>query len=203
MKLKCEGNVIYNEWTLKCQCKANPEFDCKAELQRLASVMEQGLQNWRQEVKRARDTYYALNYYTNAQLLVLRENLSKQPCPVTVLDLLQSISPSVTGRDVSCCLQNDMSINDGLNDSGHGSVDFDHPVVERKKGYGYDIYHGNNIQIINILDIRFTISVRQEKSLYLTLQKLGDVLQSLCLRLPGYIVDGLVYINILHTIYYT
>eukprot|EP00731_Ephydatia_muelleri_P007093 Em0003g1341a len=141
MELKHEGNVAYNEWTLECQCKANPDFDCRADLQRLATIMEQKLQQWRQELKRARDTYYALNYYTNAQLLVLRENLIKQPCPVTVLELLQSISPRVTRKDVCYCLRDDCQY-------------------------------------------RFTISVHQEMSPPVTLEKLGKILQSLCLRLP-------------------
>ena len=140
MKLNHEGNATYSEWTLKCQCKASPDFDCKGELQRLACVMEQGLQDWRQELKRARDTYYALNYYTNAQLLVLRENLTKLPCPTTVLDLLRSISPRVTGDDVCNCLQEDISECDGLSDSGHGSLDFDQPVMTRRKEYVYDIH---------------------------------------------------------------
>lgn len=75
-------------------------------LQRHAVSMECELENWKKEVKAAREKYYDLNYYTTLQLLTLRKVLgdvqkkSAQFCTHSVLALLQSISTEVSSTCV-------------------------------------------------------------------------------------------------------
>ncbi len=76
------------------------------ELQQLAKEMEDELEVWKKSVEESRDRLYDLNYYTNLQLLTLREQLGKLKDPElstvdpTALSLLQSVSPNITVPEV-------------------------------------------------------------------------------------------------------
>ena len=75
-------------------------------LQQLAKKMEEELQMWEDEVRKARKEFYELNYFTTLQLLTLRQELGKlktseQPYFYAhinpyVLTLLESISTEIT-----------------------------------------------------------------------------------------------------------
>ena len=98
------GNVKYIGCSLQFDCQTHLVGD----LQQQAREMEDELERWNDEVTKARDEFYELNYYTTRQLLVLRSQLGKMKTsePVTplqqaqVMALLQSISSVVTPRDV-------------------------------------------------------------------------------------------------------
>ena len=96
--LKAEGNISYDGWNLTCSCNA----DSVEELNQQARIMEDDLKHWRQDLKEAREAYYELNYYTNAQLLVLREKLAEEwtSNSPTLLMLLQSISPDIKSHQI-------------------------------------------------------------------------------------------------------
>ena len=95
--LKREGNISYDGWSVTCSCTVG----LIDELNEQAKIMEKDLQCWRLELKKARETYYQMNYYTNAQLLILREQLAQeQTLSDRLLMLLQSISPMVTEYDI-------------------------------------------------------------------------------------------------------
>ncbi len=99
--LQQAGNIKYTGWVLQLQCKVNMVPD----LQSLAKEMELELCEWIDSVKRARDEFYELNYFTTKQLLILRKELGRfkrnpdpDVChqrPTTVLALLHSISPAI------------------------------------------------------------------------------------------------------------
>ena len=96
----------YTGWTLNFHCAV----DMVETLQQQAKDMEEELQTWEEEVRRARKEYYELNYYTTLQLLTLRQELGKlkiseQPRAHTqinpqVLALLESISTEITSPRV-------------------------------------------------------------------------------------------------------
>ena len=64
--------------------------------------MEEELCNWKNSVKKARRTFYELNYYTTLQLLILREQLCKkdgmriESISTVIFALLQNISLNIT-----------------------------------------------------------------------------------------------------------
>ena len=72
MDLKREGNISYDGWSVTCSCKVGLVDESIEQ----AKSMEKDLQCWRLELKKAREMYYQMNYYTNAQLLILREQLA-------------------------------------------------------------------------------------------------------------------------------
>ena len=98
------GNVKYIGCSLQFDCQTHLMGD----LQQQAREMEDEWERWNDEVTKARDQFYELNYYTTRQLLVLRSQLGKVKTsePVTplqqsqVMALLQSISSEVTPGDV-------------------------------------------------------------------------------------------------------
>ena len=94
------------------------EFHCQPhlvkDLQVYAKKMEAELEEWKEEVRNARNEFYELNYYTTHQLLVLRSELGKLKAPVPalyhtaqVMALLQSISCDITPNDVETVVANE------------------------------------------------------------------------------------------------
>lgn len=106
VELQRAGNVSYNGWNLTCSCKTG----CVEDLKELAKQMEMDLQSWKKELMSMRDTYYELNYYTNAQLLVIRKEMANEKYSSSLLLLLQSISTKITEHHlkmaVRSCLEN-------------------------------------------------------------------------------------------------
>ena len=108
--LQQAGNVKYTGWTLSFYC----EIDSFSELQSLAREMETELQDWKEEVKKAREEFYELNNYRTLQLLSLRSELGKlkrlnSHHPViesTVQALLHSISPEIATSSIIVAVQN-------------------------------------------------------------------------------------------------
>ena len=97
------GNVKYIGWKLEFYYQQNLVED----LQETARKMEEELEIWKEEVRKARNEFQELNNYTTCQLLVLRSELGKVKACVSapyqkaqVMALLQSISLDVTPSDV-------------------------------------------------------------------------------------------------------
>lgn len=73
-----------------------------------ASIMENELKKWKNEVQQIRANYYELNYFTTSQLITLRKGLGVlkstraniSMVSPTVLALVQSVSPNVTRETV-------------------------------------------------------------------------------------------------------
>ena len=120
LALRRAGNVAYSGHVVVIDCATYVASDHQqepqlqealaeqrvAELNVRAKEMEAALEDWENEVKESRREFYALNYYTTRQLLLLRKELGfarhnphKQIDP-EVLALLQSISPAVTSENV-------------------------------------------------------------------------------------------------------
>jgi hypothetical protein len=120
LALRQAGNVAYSGHVVVIDCATYMAGDHQqesqlqealaeqhvAELNARAKEMEAALEGWENEVKESRKQFYALNYYTTRQLLLLRKELGfarhnphKQIDP-EVLALLQSISPAVTSENV-------------------------------------------------------------------------------------------------------
>ena len=111
LHLQQVGNVRYTGWRLQIPCSSDSGI--VGVLQRMAKEMEDELEKWKGIVKRTREKYYELNYYTTLQLLTLREKLgaiknSERCVKVTpdVLALLQSISSKVSADAVSLAIKN-------------------------------------------------------------------------------------------------
>ena len=112
--LQQAGNVKYTGWKLSFYC----EIDSLDELQPLARRMETELQKWKDEVKKAREAFYELNYYRTLQLLSLRSELGKLKrldCHHTAIDptvqaLLHSISPEIATSSIMVAVQNVASV---------------------------------------------------------------------------------------------
>ena len=106
VELQKSGNVSYNSWKLTCLCQT----DCVDDLKELAKQMEMDLQSWKRELMSMRNTYYELNYFTNAQLLAIRKEMANEQFSTSLLLLLQSISPKVTLQHlrttIGYCLEN-------------------------------------------------------------------------------------------------
>lgn len=120
ISLQEAGNVKYTEWNL--QVPSNAADDIISDLQKLAISMEEELDVWKHELSIARLRFYELNYYTTAQLLVLRKELGacKKLCPKIVLSpdilaLLQSVSCEVVFDNVHDAISEVMSIQDSRN----------------------------------------------------------------------------------------
>ena len=105
ISLQRKGNIKYLDWKMEVDCKQ----DKVEALAIQARLMEDELQTWKTEVKRARSTYYELNYFTTPQLIILRKDLgglkteyyAKDPSiNPTVLALLHGVSADVTGATV-------------------------------------------------------------------------------------------------------
>ena len=96
------GNVTYTGWIFQVPCSRIEEI--VTALQQKANAMEKEFSQWKRLVTDAREEFYELNYFTTAQLLALRKELSmeRQASDVApnVLFLLQSISSQVTSRGV-------------------------------------------------------------------------------------------------------
>lgn len=99
VSLQQVGNVKYIKWKMEFHCQT----DLLVGLQENASKMEEELKEWNEKVKKARNKFYELNYYTTRQLLVLRSELGKLKTPAPsayhqaqVMGLLQSISCEIT-----------------------------------------------------------------------------------------------------------
>lgn len=106
LTLQQVGNVKYTGWVLQVPCSTDRQII--AELQEQAKVMEDELHQWKDLVKKRREDFYELNYYTTLQLLILRKELVKvkhsdQAAAISsdVLALLQSISSQVTHSSIS------------------------------------------------------------------------------------------------------
>ena len=106
LALQQAGNVKYTGWVLLVPCQYAKDGVNK--LQEQAKIMEDELQTWENEVKRNREEFYELNYYTTLQLLSLRSELGKlkqslvhgvSEISPTVLNLLHSISPEIAASD--------------------------------------------------------------------------------------------------------
>lgn len=103
VSLQRNGNIKYWDWKMEVAC----EPDKVEALANQAKQMEDELEVWKEEVKRVREKYYELNYFTTRQLIVLRKDLGvlksprvNAPGPAvspTVLALLQSVSEKVNG----------------------------------------------------------------------------------------------------------
>ena len=103
--LQQSGNVKYIGWILQVPCSES-ESTITA-LQAQAKAMEAELAEWKEEVDCAQREFYELNYYTTAQLLTLRWELSMERAAYDMdpnsLFLLQSISSQINSgavRDV-------------------------------------------------------------------------------------------------------
>ena len=87
-------------------------------LQCQASEMEQDLEDWKNELSHHRDQFYELNYFTNSQLLSLREELgqfrtspnSTKPVKSEVMSLLQCLSREVTSNLVKEVQEQELAI---------------------------------------------------------------------------------------------
>ena len=123
VELKREGNISYNGWKLTCSCTA----DCVQELKEQAKLMEEDLQHWRLQLMEAREIYYELNYYTNAQLLVIREELADgRAVSPGLLMLLQSISPNVTEQNIQQAVE--LCFDDDIDAEGDIEQDLTHKL---------------------------------------------------------------------------
>lgn len=120
LALRQAGNVAYSGHVVVIDCatyvasnhQQEPQLEKAlakqhvAELNTRAKEMEAALKDWEDEVKESRREFYALNYYTTRQLLLLRKELGfarhnpQKPIDPKVLALLQSISPAVTSENV-------------------------------------------------------------------------------------------------------
>ena len=113
--LQQAGNVKYTVWVFSFPCV----MDSFNELQTLARQMETELQEWNDEVKKSREEFYELNYYTTLQLLSLRSELGKVKSHTysggdasgseinpAVLALLHSVSPEIDISNVEEAIQN-------------------------------------------------------------------------------------------------
>lgn len=75
----------------------------------------------------AREIYYELNYYTNAQLLVIREELADgRAVSPGLLMLLQSISPNVTEQNIQQAVE--LCFDDGIDAEGDIEQDLTHKL---------------------------------------------------------------------------
>ena len=110
IKLQQAGNLQYIGWRMDFYCQTLLVED----LQLHAKKMEDELERWNKEVILARNSFYALNYYTTRQLLVLRSELgmlkilrqsSKQHNWGQVMSLLGSISSAITLTTVTNIVQ--------------------------------------------------------------------------------------------------
>lgn len=106
LTLQQVGNVKYTGWLLQVPCSADRKII--DQLQAQAKRMEDELCAWQQMVRRERECFYELNYFTTLQLLNLRREFGrlKNSGPSAVvapemLALLQSISTQVTPKVVS------------------------------------------------------------------------------------------------------
>ena len=105
ISLQQVGNVKYIEWKMTFSCQKNLVEDLRV----YGKNMEEKLEEWKEEVKNARNEFYELNYYTTHQLLVLRRELGRLkasvPLPAQVMALLQSISCDITPNDVETAVE--------------------------------------------------------------------------------------------------
>ena len=103
ISLQQAGNVKYTDWVLSFSCV----MDSYEGLQQLARQMETELQEWKDEVKKAREVFYEFNYYRALQLLSLRSELGKLKAfsrdidSPAVLALLHSISPQIALSNIT------------------------------------------------------------------------------------------------------
>ena len=149
----------YTRWLLSFHCAV----DMVDTLQQLAKKMEEELQMWEDEVRRARKEFYELNYFTTLQLLTLRQELGKlktseQPCMYThinpcVLNLLESISTEITSP---CVCEVVMSI-----------------TAEQQRGEGASLFTAQQHTSAEMLP------VSKESSISLVLQNVGPKQTSL------------------------
>ncbi len=118
----------YSEWNL--QVPSNVADDIIRDLQKLSLSMEEELDLWKGELYRARSRFYELNYYTTAQLLVLRKELGAfkklELLSPDVLALLQSISCQVLFDNIRDAVAEIVSIQES-------KIHFTTKVEERKK----------------------------------------------------------------------
>ena len=96
---------------MQCPCTK----DHVSMLQEQAKLMEKKLLEWEQHVSDAREQFYAMNYYTTAQLLCLQKELGTVKCSNftntlsrQALVLLQSISYEMTASEANEVIQNSL-----------------------------------------------------------------------------------------------
>lgn len=105
LTLQQVGNVKYTGWVLQVPCSTNRAIINELQIQ--AKCMEDELQDWKKMVKKRREEFYELNYYTTIQLLALRKELgslktaNQAAVSREVLALLQSVSTGVNPNVVS------------------------------------------------------------------------------------------------------
>jgi len=103
LSLQQVGNVKYIGWNLQIVCSTEPQVIVTS-LQSQIEEMESELELWEMNIQSVRSTFYELNYFTTAQLLVLRQALAKlKHDDIAVLDaevlaLLQSVHPKVDSQ---------------------------------------------------------------------------------------------------------
>ena len=99
MELQQQGNAKYVGWTMKFSCRGKDIVD---RLQDIAKKMEDDQHEWKEEIRKTRQEFYHLNYYTTKQLLSMRRELGRfkdgsqdQTIKPQVMALLRSISREV------------------------------------------------------------------------------------------------------------
>ena len=99
MELQQQGNAKYVGWTMKFSCRGKDIVDT---LQDIAKEMEVDQHEWKGEIRKTRQEFYHLNYYTTKQLLSMRRELGRfkdgsqdQTIKPEVMALLRSISREV------------------------------------------------------------------------------------------------------------
>ena len=99
MELQQQGNAKYVGWTMKFSCRGKDIVD---KLQDIAKEMEDDQHEWKEEIRKTRQEFYHLNYYTTKQLLSMRRELGRfkdgiqdQTIKPEVMALLRSISREV------------------------------------------------------------------------------------------------------------
>ena len=184
--LIAEGNLSYDGWNLTCSCNA----DSVEELNQQARIMEDDLKYWRQNLKEAREAYYELNYYTNAQLLVLREKLAEEwtSNSPTLLMLLQSISPEIKSHQIRQAI-----LISQMRASQAGEVPIDacksvpKPILSKYvQCLCVCVCVCSCIFILKLLlKCRFNICIKTRSVKFLTLQQVGAILTTLSSRYGG------------------
>ena len=191
--LQQAGNVNYTEWELSFGC----EIDSVGKLQSQARQMEIELQDWKEEVQKAREEFYELNYYRTLQLLSLRSELAigkHLDSHHTVIDpavqaLLHSISPEIATSSIIVAVQNAAAVvqNRGQDSQTSASVNLSKNTALENKVEVEESCSNIVADVLASADTQAAVSLPPEvPQAKLTLEELSDKQKEIFANLTGY-----------------